>query len=383
VRSLDATFALLGVSVKLPIPEILLPVGISFYTFQAVGYSIDVFRRQRPAERHIGMYALFMSFFPQLLAGPIARSSGLLPQFREKHVFSYSRATGGLKLMAWGFFKKLVIADRIAIAVNSVYSHPTDFTGLPLVLATYLFAIQILCDFSAYTDIARGAARILGFDLMENFRRPYFATSVRDFWRRWHISLTSWFRDYLYFPLGGNRLGTFRWLLNVAIVFFVSGLWHGAGRTFVVWGGLHASFMIIGIATKPVRDWIDTRAFGERLHGIRRLSQMFITFNLVSLAWVFFRADSVRQAWYVITHLFSDFHLSVSLGMGLGLYEFGIAILAILIMLIVDLLQGRGSVLARVGAMPLPIRWAIYYALLAAILLLGECGYGEFIYFRF
>lgn len=383
VESLNLAIGLLGLSLELPIPDILLPVGISFYTFQAVGYSIDVFRRERSAERHIGLFALFVSFFPQLVAGPIERSSHLLPQFREKLVFSYSRATDGLKLMAWGFFKKLVIADRVAIAVNHVYGHPTDYTGFPLLLATYLFAFQILCDFSAYTDIARGAARILGFDLMENFHRPYFATSIRDFWRRWHFSLTSWFRDYLYFPLGGNRVGTSRWFLNLAIVFLVSGLWHGAGKTFVIWGGLHAAFVIIGIVTRPLRERIISKIFGEHFSGTRKLFQMFVTFNLVSFAWIFFRANNIREAWYVVTHLFSGQRFSTSLGIGLGLYELGIAILAILAMLIVDLLQERGSVLVRVAAMPLAIRWAIYFALLFAILILGEFGYEEFIYFQF
>jgi len=384
VQSLNLAIDLLGVSIELPVPQILLPVGISFFTFQAVGYSIDVFRRRQSAERNIGIFALFVSFFPQLVAGPIERASHLLPQFREKHAFSYAGATSGLKLMAWGFFKKLVIADRIAIAVNNVYNHPTDFTGFPLLLATYLFAFQILCDFSAYTDIARGAARVLGFDLMENFRRPYFATSVRDFWRRWHISLTSWFRDYLYFPLGGNRVNTWRWFLNLAIVFVVSGLWHGAGRTFVIWGGLHAFFLIMGIVTKPLRERIANRLLGERLGGARKLFQMFVTFNLVSFAWIFFRANSVRQAWYVISHLFSDFHISTHfVGIGIGPYEFGIAIFAILALLIVDLLQERGSVLARVAVLPVALRWAIYYAVLFSILFLGEFGYEEFIYFQF
>lgn len=383
MQSVNAAFGLLGISIELPIPGIILPLGISFYTFQAVGYTIDVFLQRHAAERNIGIFALFVSFFPQLVAGPIERSSQLLPQFRDKHIFSYSKVTEGIKLITWGFFKKLVIADRIAIAVNNVYGHPTDFGGFPLLVATYLFAFQIYCDFSAYTDIARGAARVLGFDLMVNFRRPYFATSVRDFWRRWHISLTSWFRDYLYIPLGGNRVGKSRWFLNLAIVFLSSGLWHGAGWTYVIWGGLHACFLIGGSVAQPLRVRIADRLFSDRLTHVRKLIQVFVTFNLVAFAWIFFRAETVQQAQYIVTHMISDFRLSTSLSIGLTSYEARVSILAILVLLVVDVLQERGSVLARVRKLPLPIRWALYYLLLFAILISGEFGYEEFIYFQF
>jgi alginate O-acetyltransferase complex protein AlgI len=227
---------------------IFLPVGISFYTFQSLSYTIDVYRGQTPAERNFIVFALYVSFFPQLVAGPIERSTHLLPQFRKPYNFDYRRTIEGLRLMLWGFFMKLCIADGVAGYVQSVYGHVHDYTGYPLLLATYLFAFQILCDFSAYSAIAIGSAKILGFDLMENFRRPYFAQSIEDFWRRWHISLSTWFKDYLYIPLGGSRVSTSRWCFNIMLVFLLSGLWHGAAWTFIAWGALHGVYMIAGRA---------------------------------------------------------------------------------------------------------------------------------------
>jgi len=383
-ESVNVLFDKLGMSAKLPLPYMLLPIGISFYTFQVLSYTIDVYRKVRAPERHLGVFALYVAFFPQLVAGPIERSTHLLPQFLERHTFEYVRVTNGLKLMVWGFFKKLVIADRVAVAVNSVYGDPAAYTGVPLILATYLFAFQVLCDFSAYTDIARGAAKILGFDLMENFRRPYLATSIRDFWHRWHISLTSWFRDYVYIPLGGNRVGKWRWYYNIVVIFTLSGLWHGAAWTFVVWGVLHASYMLIGIWTRPLR----TRVLG--LLGIDEQSTLWkwirrgITFNLVTFGWIFFRANGLSDAWYIVTHLFSGISLNLHFGIGIGLYEFGIAMMAILFLELMHVYQETGhSVLSTVSVWALPIRWAAYYAVVFAILCFGEFGFEEFIYFQF
>jgi len=383
-ESVNLLFGKLGMSATLPIPHILLPIGISFYTFQALSYTIDVYRRARLPERHLGIFALYVSFFPQLVAGPIERSTHLLPQFFERHSFDYIRVTNGLKLMVWGFFKKLVIADRVAAAVNPVYGDPTSYTGVPLILATYLFAFQILCDFSAYTDIARGAAKILGFDLMENFRRPYLATSIRDFWRRWHISLTSWFRDYLYIPLGGNRVGKWRWYYNIAVIFVVSGLWHGAAWTFVIWGALHASYMLISIWTKTLRaralGWLKIDEQSAWWKWVRR----GITFNLVTFGWIFFRANGLSDAWYIVTHLFRGISLRLHFGIGIGLYEFGIAVMAILFLELVHLYQeSEHSVLNTISRWALPVRWAAYYAIVFVILCLGEFGFEEFIYFQF
>lgn len=230
----------LGVRWAVPNLDILLPVGISFYTFQAVGYTIDVYRGQLKAERHFGIYALFVSFFPQLVAGPIERASNLLPQFREKHVFNTSMAIDGLKLMLWGYFMKVVVADRLAVYVDAVYNNVDQHNGTSLLLASILFSFQIYGDFGGYSLIAIGAAKIMGFRLMTNFKRPYFATSIKAFWSRWHISLSTWFKDYLYIPLGGNRVSRKRHYYNLFVTFLVSGVWHGANMTFVIWGGTWA-----------------------------------------------------------------------------------------------------------------------------------------------
>lgn len=262
-ESTRAVFDQLNIFYGVPTFEILLPVGISFYTFQTLSYTIDVYRGARPPERHLGIFALYVSFFPQLVAGPIERSTRLLPQFFQHHGFDAGRVQSGLRLILWGFFKKIVIADRLAVYVNAVYANPSAYDGPSLLLATYFFAFQIYCDFSAYSDIAIGSARVMGFELMQNFRRPYFARSIQEFWQRWHISLSTWFRDYVYLPLGGNRVPTWRWYTNLLLVFLVSGLWHGANWTFVVWGALHGTYLVFAIATRDRRD-----------HMWRRLEQL-------------------------------------------------------------------------------------------------------------
>lgn len=365
-----------------PAFDLLLPVGISFYTFQSLSYSIDVYRGQRDAERHLGIFALYVAFFPQLVAGPIERSTHLLPQFYQKHEFDYQRVTDGLKLMAWGFFKKLVIADRLAIFVDTVYGNPTDFTGLPLILATYFFAFQIYCDFSGYSDIAIGAAQVLGIELMTNFRQPYFARSVREFWSRWHISLSRWFRDYLYIPLGGNRVAKWRWSYNLMVVFVVSGLWHGANWTFVVWGGLHGFYMLCSIWTSDLRSKLLAATPLERYPHLKRLLEVIMTFHLIIFAWIFFRAHSISDALYIISHLsvFNDGKLNLNTFNG---YQFYIVTIAIALMEIVHLLQQRGSLRKMISQRPIWVRWAIYYILIFAILIFGQFGTKEFIYFQF
>lgn len=285
--------------------DVLLPVGISFYTFQSLSYTIDIYRGTRGAERHFGIFALYVSFFPQLVAGPIERSKRLLPQFYETHRFSWIRTVANMQLIAWGLFKKIVIADRLAPFVDQVYSQPSHFSGPDFLIATYMFAIQIFCDFSGYTDIAIGSAGILGFRLMKNFRNPYGAVNIPDFWRRWHISLTSWFKDYVYIPLGGSRVTRGRWLINVFVVFFVSGFWHGANWTFVVWGILHAVYYYGSFYGQPLRtrvvEVLGLARYPRLLHGLRIL----ITFNLVSFAWIFFRANTLRDAMSIVGKLLS------------------------------------------------------------------------------
>ena len=296
----SGAFALAGISLNVPTFDIILPVGISFYTFQALSYTIDVYRGDIPAERNFLRYALFVSFFPQLVAGPIERSRNLLTQMQKPTVFDFDKARDGFLLMLWGYFLKIVLADRIAVVVDTVYDGYEAYSGWYFVVATVLFAIQIYCDFSGYSAIAIGAARILGFDLMDNFDAPYTALSVAEYWRRWHISLTTWFKDYLYIPLGGNRKGRFRKYINIMIVFLTSGLWHGASLHFVFWGGLNGLYQIIGECLLPLRTRVarllhlDPDSFGYRL------GRVLGTFFLVDVAFIFFRADRIRTAFGIL-----------------------------------------------------------------------------------
>lgn len=298
--ALQSLFALIHVELNAPVFDVILPVGISFYTFQALSYTMDVYRGDIYAEKDFFRYALFVSFFPQLVAGPIERSKNLLKQLAVPQKFRVDNAREGLLLMLWGFFLKIVLADRIALFVDCVYGDYTAFPGLYLIAATALFAIQIYCDFSGYSTIAMGAAKILGIDLMENFHSPYYAVSVAEFWRNWHISLTSWFKDYLYIPLGGSRKGKARKYLNKMIVFLVSGLWHGASFTFVVWGGINGLYQVIGEAAKPLRDRMVKVLHLNRESLGHRLVQMGITFLLVDFSWIFFRASSMSEAFGII-----------------------------------------------------------------------------------
>ena len=303
-RTIEDAGSAMGIDPALPMMDVILPVGISFYTFQALSYTIDIYRGDVEEERHFGRFALFVAFFPQLVAGPIERASNLLVQFRRENQLDLDRLASGLKLMLWGLFKKVVIADRLAIFVNQVYGDPSAYSGSTLLLATYFFAFQIYCDFSGYSDIAIGAARVLGYDLMQNFRLPYLARSFAGFWRRWHISLSTWFRDYLYVPLGGNRVGIHRWVFNIILVFTVSGLWHGAAWTFVFWGLLHGGFYLAERLIAP---------HGAKLvHTLRlpggpvKLFRILLTFHLVLLAWVFFRAQSMEDAVLIVHRILTD-----------------------------------------------------------------------------
>jgi D-alanyl-lipoteichoic acid acyltransferase DltB (MBOAT superfamily) len=294
--STTAVLRSFNVAARFPELDVLLPVGISFYTFQTLSYTIDVYKGQRAPERHLGVFAVYVAFFPQLVAGPIERSTHLLPQFLREHRFDSERLWSGLRLMLWGMVKKVVIADRLALSVDRVYGDVPGHEGVALLLASVMFGFQIYCDFSGYSDLAIGSARVLGFDLMTNFRQPYFSSSIREFWQRWHISLSTWFRDYVYIPLGGSRHGRARLYLNLCVTFLVSGLWHGANWTFVVWGGLHGLFLATSLLTARLRaGW--TRAAGlDRAPGLLTAWRILATNALVTLAWVFFRADSVTEA---------------------------------------------------------------------------------------
>lgn len=287
---------------KNPVPalDIILPIGLSFHTFQSMSYTIEIYRGNFKAEKNFGIFSLYVMFYPQLVAGPIERPQNVLPQLHTKHSFNVQRTIEGLTLMLWGFVKKVVIADRLTIYVDQVFADPESFASLNLLLAVYFFSFQIYCDFSGYTDIAIGAAKILGIDLMKNFGRPYFSKSIREFWSRWHISLSSWFRDYLYIPLGGNRVRFSRACFNIAVVFLISGLWHGANWTYVIWGAIH---MVYIIAQMFFDRWNWFKKGNTTLTG--KIFYTLVVFNLVSLAWIFFRAESIDSAFAFIERLFS------------------------------------------------------------------------------
>jgi D-alanyl-lipoteichoic acid acyltransferase DltB (MBOAT superfamily) len=380
-ESTRALFRQFNILYDVPALEVLLPVGISFYTFQTLSYTIDVYRGQRPAERHLGIFALYVAFFPQLVAGPIERSTRLLPQFFKKVELTYERTVEGLRLMLWGFFKKLVIADRVAAYVDIVYGSPAEHSGFTILIATYFFAFQIFCDFSGYSDIAIGTARILGYDLMDNFKRPYFSKSIAEFWRRWHISLSTWFRDYLYIPLGGNRVVKWRWYYNLFIVFLISGLWHGANWTFVVWGALHGAYIILSIVTQGIRDGVWERlGLGAR---IRRWFAILVTFHLVTFSWIFFRADSIGSAFTLIQNMF-DIGASTLLVGSFGMYEMVLAVGSILVLELVHILERRARFSEWLDKLPSAARWTIYYAVTMSILLFGVIDQKQaFIYFQF
>ncbi|WP_290443210.1 MBOAT family O-acyltransferase [Clostridium sp. CF012] len=380
-----------GISIHMPLFRYLLPLGISFYTLQALSYIIDVYRKDVVAERNLGKLALFVSFFPQVVAGPIEKSKNMLHQFDEKHVFDYERVKNGLLLMLWGVFVKIVVSDRLALLVNTVYSKPNNYKGFTILIATVFFTFQIYLDFMSYSDIARGAAQVLGFKITNNFKQPYLSKSIKEFWSRWHISLTSWFKDYLYFPLGGNRRGKLRTYYNIMIVFLVSGLWHGATFNFIVWGGLHGLYQITGYLTKPIKEKaiksfkINTEAFSFKF------LQVITTFMLVNFAWIFFKADTFLNALRIIKNSFY-FNPRVFLDgsifkLGLDSKEFIIAIVGIFLVIIVDLMQKKWNLRIQLSKQNIIFRWTIYISVIVVILILGMYGPGysmkQFIYSQF
>ena len=392
-ETIVSMLGLVGVHIPLPKLNVSLPVGISFFTFQSLSYVIDVYRGKTKAEKNFFRYALFVSFFPQLVAGPIERSGNLLVQFREKHPFDSRQVVKGAMLMLWGYFMKIVVADRAAIIVDQIYNYHGSYEGVIPILGTVLFAVQIYCDFNGYTTIAIGSAQVMGFNLMQNFQQPYLATSVADFWRRWHISLTSWFRDYIYFPLGGSRCAKWKKYRNIMVVFLVSGLWHGAAWTYVLWGGLNGAMQIVGDITQPLRQkalhrlGINAESFGHRL------VQIFVTFVLVDIAWVFFRATTLSSALQIIKSSFTVWNPWLLVDgtlytLGLEQADLWLLVLSIAILAGVDILHARGvSIRDSLLSWPLPVRWAVVYGALFWILLFGVYGpafdAASFIYFQF
>ena len=381
INFLNKILGLVGVSLNLPLINVLLPVGISFYTFQALGYIVDVYRGEIKAERNFINYALFVSFFPQLVAGPIERSKNLLTQIDNLGHRRYENLSKGLLYILWGFFLKLVIADRAAIFVNQVYDSYQGYSYVFLCYAALLFAVQIYCDFYSYSIIAKGSAKILGYDLMDNFKAPYLSKSITEFWRRWHISLSTWFKDYLYIPLGGNRKGAFRKHLNVLIVFLVSGLWHGANYTFVLWGLIHGIFNILEDSFKDITKNISNNFIYK---NIRRL----ITFVVAVISFVIFRSKNIGAAKAFILGILKRQAGTLDASIAFPYEDTVILLIAIAILIVIDILiYNKVNMVERIEKRSLIIRWPIYIFLLVVILIFGIYGPGyseaQFIYFQF
>lgn len=356
--------------VEIPEFGLLLPVGISFYTFQALGYSIDVYRGITKAERDFPTYALFVSFFPQLVAGPIERSKNLLPQFHSQHRFNYERVMAGLQLIIWGYFMKLVLADRCGLYVDAIFNNVSYHNGGSFLLASLLFPFQIYGDFAGYSLIAIGVAKVMGFQLMENFKRPYFSCSIGEFWHRWHVSLSTWFKDYVYIPLGGNRVGRIRQYFNLLVTFVVSGMWHGANWTFFIWGGIHGGLLciekVLGIGGK------------RQYHGIQRLLHWALTFVLVSFAWIFFRANNMNDAMMIVTGIFTN------LGTPKPEYANFLAIsIAMVILFCKEFAEENQLPIHIANSRFWIIRHLYLIFMMAYIILFGVLGGDQFIYFQF
>ena len=393
IMIINTLIKIIGINVNISNFDILLPVGISFFTFQALSYTMDVYRGDVYPEHDFFRYALYVSFFPQLVAGPIERSKDLLKQLAVPSAFDYKKVKDGIFIMLWGFFLKIVLADRIALVVDTVYNRPYDYEGWYFIVATVLFAVQIYCDFAGYSTIAVGAAEILGIELMDNFNSPYLAQSVSDFWRNWHISLTSWFRDYLYIPLGGSRKGQIRKDVNRIIVFLISGLWHGAGMHFVIWGGINGIYQVIGERLMPIRKkyWqilnLNTSTYGFKI------SRVVCTFVLIDLSWIFFRAANLREAVFVlksIIHAGNHWILfdGALFELGLDEKEFMVMLVGIMILGLVDIAKHFGvCVRKEVLKQDYPVRLLVFIVSVISILTFGIWGPGynasNFIYFQF
>ena len=382
VDNFVAAFSFFGMDIKAQSLNIILPVGISFYTFQALSYTIDVYKRRLEPTKDFIAFAAFVSFFPQLVAGPIERATNLLPQFYKKRTFDYSKAVDGLRQILWGLFKKVVIADNCAQFANQIFNNSADMNGSTLLLGVLFFTFQIYGDFSGYSDIAIGTARLFGFDLMRNFNFPYFSRDIAEFWRRWHISLSTWFRDYLYIPLGGSHGGTWMKIRNTFIIFIISGFWHGANWTFIAWGALNAIYFLPLLLTNKNRNHLGTVAQGKLLPDAKEFFSILFTFGLTVFAWIFFRAENLGHAFSYISGIFSS-----------SLFEMPKfdrmerALMTIILTGVFVVIEWIGRedqfAIQRLGlTWKRPVRYAMYYAIIIVIFLLGGQAQ-QFIYFQF
>lgn len=390
--NINKLLSMLHITASFPDFGILLPIGISFYLFQTMGYVIDVYRENAKAENNIIDFALFVSFFPQLVAGPIERFNNLMPQFKEKHSFDFEKIKHSLLLMLWGFFMKIVIADRIAIYVDAVYGDYYKYGGWYIILASVLFAFQIYCDFAGYSTIAVGVAGALGFKLMNNFDSPYCALNIKDFWGRWHISLTGWFKDYLYIPLGGNKKGTFRKYINIMIVFLTSGLWHGAMWNYVIWGFLNGLFQVLSDLFKSLKRKIPFFNSNRSVPVTTRILQAIITFFMVDFTWIFFRASGTKEAFMVLKAIFPLNNLNIffdrSIFGPLDEKNFKLMLISVIVLLFVDILHKSNIHIRQwVYKQSIWFRFLFYILLIESILVFGIWGVGydatSFIYFKF
>ena len=374
---------IIGLGVEPKSFNLILPVGISFYTFQTLSYTIDIYYNRTKPEKHLGIFALFVSFFPQLVAGPIERSSRLIPQLKEHVSLRYENIRNGFMLIMWGLFKKILIADRLAEYVNQVFNHPDQYQGLQNIIAAFFFSIQIYCDFSGYSDIAIGAALVLGIRLMRNFRQPYLATSFKDHWSRWHISLSTWFRDYLYIPLGGNKVVKWRFYYNIFIVFLVSGLWHGANWTFVAWGALHGTFLVLeNIAVPYIKNFKTNIGFDHFPKFDRFISRVLI-FSLVILFFVVFRANNIVDAWNIINGMFAINIDQLNVQVYSYRIDLYLSFALIGILFVFDIVDNKIGIKSLIYDSSKAVKWLAFVFMLVSIALFGKFNEIDFLYFQF
>jgi alginate O-acetyltransferase complex protein AlgI len=384
IGSINDVFHYFDQSYQIQLISIILPIGLSFHTFQAMSYTIEVYRGNQKAEKHLGYYALYVMFYPQLVAGPIERPQNILHQFHEVKYFDYDKVVSGLKLMLWGIFKKVVIADRISVLTDLTYGSPHSYSSSVLLVSTILFSFQIYCDFSGYSDVAIGCARVMGFDLMKNFNNPYSSSNISQFWSKWHISLSTWFRDYLYIPLGGNRKSSFITFRNILIVFLLSGLWHGANWTFLIWGGIHGLILIF------YNSIIQNSVVNRRLlkYSTYRIMCQIFTFSLVTIAWIFFRAVNLSDAIYILNSVPSGFSSLVfnilnSMSLNSMPVSYSVVIISIVFIALMQLFESYKTFILRFLSDKFYYRWIFYYIIVFTILFFGVFEDRQFIYFQF